>query len=291
MNYNDYLRTKLHKNLMISLILFAIAFVVLLIKLYQIFFTDMLDIQYVLILKDYIPIFFAIQGLLAVLTSYILKLKFDSLYPHQQVQAFFFFGILFFPFNGYLIYLGFEKYKEKGKFIKSMIFSIALGLLLLIPITTQSYAYAKDINPVYLNEYVIEGIYQIDGENYVTMKVTGITRGSELQSITYEALMTFDAPNLTVVGTEFIQISMNVKQTCIVYAFTEAQNDYEMTCTIDEFTEEGNRAYTLDDFTQFEDLYVEIGQIDLNFIMSATHKGPMTITNRTFEENVYNKYN
>lgn len=291
MNYNDILRTKLTKNIKISLILFIFTFLFFLWKLYQILFTDLLEVQYVLIMKDYFPIFFAIHGLLALLSSVIIKHKFDSLYPHHQLALFLLLGFLFFPFNAYLIYLGIEKYKEQHKYKKTLVLSILIGLTLIISLYTLSISQTKDIKPIYLNEYIIEGIYRLDDENFVTLTVTGLARGKELKNITYDAQFTFDAPDLSLVGTEFVQISMNVKQTCIVYAFTEAQENEEMTCTIDQFTEASNRLYTIDDFTQFEDLYVEIGQIDVDFVMSRTHAGAMTITNRTFKENVYDQYN
>jgi hypothetical protein len=291
MNYNDILKNKLIKNIKISLTLFALSLIYLLITLYQLLIKDTLAIQSVLLLKDYIPIFLSIHGLLAVLCAILIKEKFDSLYPHQQVQAFFFLGVLFLPFNAYLIYIGIQKYQEKSKYHKSLIFSILIALTLIISLYTLSITQTKDIKAIYLNEYVIEGIYQIDEENYITLTVTGVARGRELQSITYDASFTMDAPDLTIIGTEFIQLSMNVKQTCIVYAFTEAQDNHEMSCVIDQFTEQNNRAYTLDDFTMFEDLYVEIGQIDLDMVISITNSGAMTILSKTMEENVYDKYN
>lgn len=290
MNYNDQLRNKLKTNQKIASILFGLSLIYLLFKLYQIFFTDMLDIQSILLFKDYLPIFLASHGLLALLASILIKQRFDNLYPHQQVQAFFILGLLFFPFNVYLVYLGVQKYQEKKTYHKSLVFAILIGLGLITSLYTLSITQTKDLKPIYLNEHIIEGIYRLDQENFVTLKVTGLARGKELKSITYEASFTFDAPNLEEVGTEFIQISMNVKQTCIIYAFTEEQNAEEMTCTIDQFTEAGNRLYTIDDFTQFEDLYVEMGQINLEFVISLTEKGPMTITNREFIQNVYDKY-
>jgi len=291
MNYNDMLKSNLTKNIKISFIIFSLSIIFLLIKLYQIFFTNMLDIQYVLLLKDYIPIFLASQGLLALLFSIIIKYKFDAFYPHQQVIIFLILGIAFLPFNAYLIYIGIQKYQEKHKYKKSLIFSILIGLTLIISLYTISISQTKDIKPIYLNEYIIEGIYQLDEENFVILEVIGLARGTELKSITYTAHFNFDAPNLALVGTEFIHISMNVKQTCIIYAFDEAQDNHEMTCVIDQFTEANNRLYTIDDFTQFEDLYVEMGQINLDLVISITNKGAMTITNRTSNENVYLKYN
>jgi hypothetical protein len=291
MNYNDILKEKLIKNIKLSLIIFTLSLIYLLFTLYQLFMKDMLAIQSVLLLKDYIPIILSIHGLLAILSSILIKHKFDSLYPHQQVQAFLFFGILFFPFNAYLIYLGIEKYREKNKYHKSLIFSILIALTLIISLYTLSITQTKDINPIYLIEYVIEGIYEIDDENYITLTVTAVARGQELQNISYDASFTMDAPNLDVVGTEFIQISMNVKQTCIIYAITEAQDNHEMSCVIDQFTEQSNRAYTLDDFTMFEDLYVEIGDMNYDMVISINDSGPMTITTKTMEENVYHKYN
>jgi len=290
MNYNEQLKNKLQTNLVIATILFFLSLIYLAIKLYQIFFTNMLDIQSILILKDYVPIFLASHGLLAILSSIVIKHNFDRLYPHQQVQAFFLLGFLFFPYNLYLLYLGLQKYQEKKDYHKSLIFSILIGLGLITSLYTLSISQTKDLKPIYLNEHIIEGIYRLDQDNYVNVKVTGLARGKDLKSITYQASFTFDAPNLEEVGTEFIQISMNVKQTCIVYAFTEAQDQEEMTCTIEEFTQAGNRLYTIDDFTQFEDLYVEMGQIDLDFVISLTETGPMTITNREFIQNVYDKY-
>lgn len=291
MNYNDALRTKLQKNIILSIILSSIAFLYLLFKLYQIFFTDMLDVQTVLLMKDYIPIFLSAHAVLAILSSIIIKQKFDSLYPQQQIQAFLFLGLFFFPFNAYLIKLGIDKYNEKSTHKGSLLLSISIGLTLIVSLYIGFTSMTKDIKPIYLNEYKIEGLYRLDEDNFVSLNVTGLARGKDLQSITYEATFTFDAPNLLEVGTEFVQISMNVKQTCIIYAFTEAQNNEPMTCTIDEFSEASNRAYTIDDFTQFEDLYVELGQINLDFVISLTNSGPMTILSRTSEENVYHKYN
>ena len=291
MNYNNLLKEKLTNNIKLTLILFGLSLIYLLIKLYQIFFGDLLDIQTVLTFKDYIPIFLSIHGLLAVLFSIFIKQKFDGLYPHQQLQAFLFLGIVFFPFNVYLIYLGIEKYKEKNKYRKSLIFSILIALALITSLYTVSISQTKDIEPIYLNEYIIKGTYQIDGQNFVNLTVTGLARGDELKSITYDAVITTDAPDLEELGTEFLQISMNVKQTCIIYAFDERQDNYEMSCTIDEFNESSNRAYTINDFVNFEDLYIEMGQINLDMVFSFTNRGAMTITSKTFNENVYYQYN
>ncbi len=160
MNYNDILKNKLIKNIKISLTLFALSLIYLLITLYQLLIKDTLAIQSVLLLKDYIPIFLSIHGLLAVLCAILIKEKFDSLYPHQQIQAFFFLGVLFLPFNAYLIYIGIQKYQEKSKYHKSLIFSILIALTLIISLYTLSITQTKDIKAIYLNEYVIEGIYQ-----------------------------------------------------------------------------------------------------------------------------------
>jgi hypothetical protein len=290
MTYNDAMRQKLKSNIFVVSFILLITLIFTGIKVVEITSSDLLLEQSHLLLKDYLPFIFTSYGLLALIVSILTYFYFDSFMPKSQVRLFNFFGVMFLPFTIILFVIGIMKYMEKETFKASFFASIVLGLIALGIVMYGLIKPLSTIEPVYINEYVVSGEYIIDDENSVLITATGVARGNNLLQITFEATINRDAPNLDLVGTEFIQISMNTKQTCIIYAYTEAQEDYTMTCSITTFNPDLNRDYTLNDFINFEDFYIEMGNVDYDHILNTDYSGAMTIKDQYTNENVYTKY-
>jgi hypothetical protein len=194
------------------------------------------------------------------------------------------------PYTFVLFVIGIMKYMEKETFKKQFYGGAILGMVALGFFASIIITPLGKIEPIYLNEYVVEGEYIINDDNYVTLTATGLVRGNDLIKIIFDATFTFDQPNLDVVGTEYVQISMNTKRTCIIYAFDEAQDNYQMSCEVSTFNPALNYDYTINDFINFEDFYLESGNVDLDHTINLIYQGGMQITDQYMNENVYEKY-
>ena len=290
MNYNDQMRVRLKSNIYVVTFILLVTLVFTGIKIYQLTSTNILDIQSVMLLKDYFPLLLSGYGILALIVSVLTYFKFDSFYPKQQVTLFCMAGMIFMPYSIILFIVGIMKYMEKEKF-KTQFFGgaiggmIAFGIIIAAVLTPLS-----NIKPIYLNEHVIEADYVINEDTHVELTVTGIYRGHTLEKIIFDAYISADEPNLELVGTEFVQISMNKKRTCVMYAFDEAQDQHHINCEVTNFNDVNNQDYTLTDFVNFEDLFIEFGDIDYDRIMNINITGAMRIVNQEINVNVYEKY-
>ena len=290
MNYNDQMRVKLKSNIYVVTFILLVTLVFTGIKIYQLTSTNILDIQSVMLLKDYFPLLLSGYGILALIVSVLTYFKFDSFYPKQQVILFCMAGMIFMPFTIILFVIGIMKYLEKSKF-KAQLFGASLaGMIIFGIIVASVLTPLSNIQPVYLNEHVIEADYVINEDTHFELTVTGVYRGHTLEKIIFDAYISADAPNLEEVGTEFVQISMNRKRTCVMYAFDEAQDHHRLTCEVSNFNATNNQDFTLTDFVNFEDLFIEIGDIDYDRIMNINITGSMRIVSQEINVNVYEKY-
>lgn len=290
MSYNQQLRKKLLSNIIVVSAIIGISLIFTGIKLYQLFATNLLDVQSVMILKDYLPLLITGYGLLALIVSVLTYFTFDRYYPQHQVLLFCFTGMVFMPFTIVLFVVGIMKYLEKSKFKVHFFGASLFGMIVFGVLIASVLTPIAKIEPIYLNEHIIESEFVINDDNYVELKVTGLIRGDVLEKIMFDAIISFDQPNLDLVGTEFVQISMNMKRTCVIYAFDEAQDQYNLTCEISDWNAQPNQLYTASDFLDFEDFYLEFGNVDYDRIMNITITGGMQITNQETIENVYDKY-
>lgn len=300
MNYNDQMRLKLKSNIRVVLIFLGISVIVLGVTLYDIFFTNLLDVQTNLLIGQTFPIFFTGYGVLALLASIYAYYKFDNYYPQQQIVLFMLIGTIFSPFTIVLLVIGIMKYLEKSKFKPHFFGSFVLGFLVLGVVMSLVVTNLSAAQPEYLNEYVYTGIYTRDDNSSDTVEVTAtaLTRGDKVIKIIFEAEFNLDDPVTTVpneqgnlVVSEGLRLSMNERPTCIIYAYDEAQVSETMTCELTTFPEEGSYSYTTSDFINFSEFNIEFGEIydDLS-INDVVEYGQLTITNETVRFNVYEEY-
>ena len=243
-----------------------------------------------MIFKDLFPLILSGYGLVALLVSVLTYYFFDNLYPQHQVLLFTFAGMLFLPFTIILLVIGIMKYMEKNKYkihffggaIVGMLVFAVLVIVFLVPIAKRS--------PEYLNEHVISGEYIMNDNNYIYITATGLSRGDTLQSITFDVFLELDAPDLSAVAGEFIQIRMNDKQSCIVHSFMEAQEQVELSCTYRDLHLSANPFFTQRDFERFEAIFLQYGNIGTDTSLNLTHGSNIIITKNEQAENVYDKY-
>lgn len=291
MNYNEQMRKKLLSNIKVVSLFILISFIFTGIKLYQILGTDILDIQGEMLFKDFFPLFVSGFGIVALLVSVLTYYIFDNLYPKHQVLLFTLVGMMFMPFTIILFVIGIMKYMEKSKFKVHFFGGSLLGMILFGVIIVYVLLPYSNNEVNYLNEHVISGEYVMNENNYIEVTTTGVYRGDSLQSVNFHLFMELDAPDLSRVGGEFVQVLLNDTQSCIVHSFMEAQEAVEVECTFRNQDTIANPAFTINDFTNFENISIRYGSIGLDTSLTIEHGSAIIITENVINENVYEKYN
>jgi len=290
MTYNEKLKMKLRGNLFgvgFFLIISTIVFVIRLNKIYWAT-PSLLEINNKLLAGDYITFIFFGMGIVALLLSLFLYLKFDNYYPQTQIKLFMAIGIFFLPYTIILVVIGIMKYIEKSKFKTSFFATSIITLLVLGLISSFTVSKLNEIEPLYISEYRYTAEYSINTTDHFEVEVVAQIRGSELLSVKIDALLnTNDLDPMEAAG-EFYRMSISGSASCFNIPTTEAFINYELSCeeikTNDTFV-----SLTADSFVNFTEFYFEYGHMDLDGILHRDGAYPMEVTSAVIIRNIYDE--
>lgn len=302
MSYNELLKLKLRGNLFGVGFFLLVSGIMLGFKLNALYGAspNLIDIQTNLLAMDWIVIIIFGIGVLALLVSLFLYLKFDNYYPQTQIKMFVGFGVLFLPFTIILLVIGIMKYMEKQTFKFSFFGVGVLSLLLVGVLSSVTVNQLQEIQPIYTSKYVFEAEYILGADDYVEVEVTAIIKGNELISVTVDAIINSDlilSPLVNPIpGTykqgEYYRMSVNdkdsfsAKPTCFNIPSQVPLDMEEFSCEITEFEGmyEEMEAWT---FKNFKEFYFEYGYMDSNGVWTRDIASEMTLTNQYVIENIY----
>ena len=294
MSYNEQMRQKLKGNIFGVIFFLLISAIFVGFKLSTMFGESptLLEIQGVLIAKDIIVFGIFGLGLIALGLSIYLYYKFDSFYPQNQVKLFMGIGLFFLPFTIILVVIGIMKYMEKSKFKKSFFVTSIISLLAFGIFASVSVTQLQEIEPIYTSKYTFEAEYILGADDYVNVTVVAIIRGSELQSVTVDAVIQSDLiTDPTRVG-EYYRMSigdsasLNAVPSCFNIPNTLVLEEYEYSCEITEFIDSYS-AMTASTFINFDEFYFEYGYMDVGGIWTREIAEEMNITKRVVDLNIY----
>lgn len=284
MSYNDLLRQKLKINIYGVLFFLTISAITVGIRIYQLYFQEMplIEINGRLLTNDYLIFILFGWGILGLIASILIRTYFDNFYPKDQVALFSGLGILFMPYTVILFVLGIMKYLEKNKFKKNFFGSIFIAIIALGLIFNITIGQLNKIDGLYLNQYIYEFYYDYDDNNYATFTLTATSRGNELQTVTVDAYLTFEAPEVQneEVTSFMYNIKTNYKWLCpegiALQMEGETLDNYHATCTITDAAAKGlyksdiDQKSDIDLHIMFTDIYMALGDESVNVIFTRS---------------------
>jgi len=124
------LEARLKSNLNIVLILFIIASIFSISRIFNLISTDTFHLQDIFHDKAYIPILIQGFGFLAIIVSSLLYQFADKLSESQQVIVFSLFGVALMPYTIILFVIGIMKFVEDNRYKLQFLISAIIGMIL-----------------------------------------------------------------------------------------------------------------------------------------------------------------
>ena len=124
------LEARLKSNLNIVLILFIIASIFSISRIFNLISTDTFNLKDIFHDQAYIPILIQGFGFLAIIVSSLLYQFADKLSESQQVIVFSLFGVALMPYTIILFVIGIMKFVEDNRYKLQFLISAIIGMIL-----------------------------------------------------------------------------------------------------------------------------------------------------------------